>query len=61
MSSKQTIKLTTGLRTKNLMTKSVSIPFIPPQKKVKEIEKVIIPPISGLDSLVYKPDEIKLL
>lgn len=61
MSSKQTIKLTTGLRTKNLMTKSVSIPFIPPQKKVKEAEKVIIPPISGLDSLVYKPDEIMLL
>ncbi len=61
MSSKQTIKLTTGLRTKNLMTKSVSIPFIPPQKKVKEVEKVIIPPISGLDSLVYKPDEIMLL
>ena len=61
MSIKQTIKLPTGLRTKNLMTRSVSVPFIPPQKKIKEIEKVIIPPSSGLDSLIYKPDEIELL
>jgi hypothetical protein len=61
MSSKQTIKLTTGLRTKNLMTRSTSVPFIPLQKKVKEVEKAIIPPSSGLDSLIYKPDEIELL
>lgn len=58
--SKQTIKLTTGLRTKNLMTKSVSIPFIPSNKKLVNSDKEVILPDNGLDSKQYKIGQILL-